>query len=74
MRYLLLAGTLFLTACATPIATPSRCAAAEQAVEWAKLGLELACTSESKACDTAGLVLKAANTAMKALCPKPDQP
>lgn len=74
MRYLLLAGTLFLTACATPIATPDRCAAAEQAVEWAKLGLELACTSESKACDTAGLVLKAANTAMKALCPKPDQP
>lgn len=73
MRYLLLAGTLTVGACATPIATPDRCAAAEQAVEWAKLGLELACTSESKACDTAGLVLKAANTAMKALCLK-DQP
>ena len=74
MRWLLLAGTLALSACATPIATPDRCAAAEQAVSWAKLGLELACTSESQACDTAGLVLKAANTAMKALCPKAEQP
>jgi hypothetical protein len=72
MRALLLAGTLMVSACATPVATPSRCAAAEQAVDWAKIGLELACTSESKSCDTAGLVLRAANTAMKALCPKPE--
>lgn len=70
MRYLLLAGTLMLSACATPVATPSRCAAAEQAANWAALGLALACTHQSKACDTAGLVLKAANTAKAALCPK----
>jgi len=71
VRHLFLAGTLLLAACAvTPEAQAERCAKAGQAVAWAKLGLELACTSESKACDTAGLVLKAANTAMKALCPK----
>ena len=70
MRYLLLAGTLMLSACAIPPKAED-CARAGQAVAWAKIGLDLACTKQSKACDTAGLVLKAANTAYAVLCPKP---
>ena len=69
MRRLFLAALLGLAACGTIAERADQCAKAEQAVTWAKLGLDLACTHQSKACDTAGLVLKAANTAMAAVCP-----
>ena len=46
------------------------CAQARQAVEWAKIGLQLACTRQSAACDTAGLVLKSANTTVRVMCPE----
>lgn len=68
MRRALLAGLLCLTACATPAQKADACAKARQAVEWAILGLQLACTRQSAACDTAGLVLKSANTTMRVMC------
>ena len=72
MRYLLLAGTLFLTACvSTP--TAEQCLKAQQTVTWAKVGLELACTKQSKACDTAGIILRHANQAVSLLC-EADEP
>lgn len=64
-------GLLALTACATPSGQMDRCATARQAVQWAEIALPLACTHQSRACDTAGLVLKAANTAAAAVCPAP---
>ena len=69
-RALLLAGILCLAGCATPAQKATACADARQAVEWAKLGLTLACTRQSAACDTAGLVLKSANRTMAIMCPE----
>ena len=60
---------LALAGCATPLSVKQSCAAARNAVYWADIALPLACTKQSKACDTAGLVLKAAHTAEAAICP-----
>jgi len=70
VKRLLLAGMLCLGACATPQQKADACATARQAVAWAKIGLTLACTRQSDACDTAGLVLKSANTTMRVMCPR----
>jgi hypothetical protein len=70
MRRLLLAGLLCLGACATPQEKADACATARQAASWATIGLALACTRQSAACDTAGLVLKSANTTMALMCPE----
>lgn len=59
-----------LAGCATP-PSPEDCARARQAVALAEIGLTNACTHESKACDTAGLVLKVANQTVTLLCPAP---
>jgi hypothetical protein len=68
----LLAGMLCLGACATPPDPAGKtCTTARQAVQWAQIALALSCTKASKACDTAGLTLRAANTAVRAVCPVP---
>ena len=70
MKRLLLAGMLCLGACATPAQQADACAKARAAVAWATIGLQLACTKQSAACDTAGIVLKSANTTMALMCPE----
>lgn len=67
IRALVLVAAFVLAGCASLPA--DRCAAARQAVRWAQFALPLACAKQSRTCDTAGLVLKAANTAASAVCP-----
>jgi hypothetical protein len=81
-----LSAAVLLSGCLSSPGTPTSaqndsCGLARQAVSWAQIGLVLACTKQSNACDTAGLVLKAANTTVTAICldavptpqPKPQQ-
>ncbi|BCW88067.1 hypothetical protein sos41_12050 [Alphaproteobacteria bacterium SO-S41] len=67
--FLLAAAVLVLSACVTPQQQADACATARQAVSYAESGLGVACTKQSKACDTAGLVLKSANMTMALMCP-----